>query len=184
MRLSPTVCGWQNSLVAAANKPQRTSDGPRVAVIGTGSLGKEHARIYAEMAAGGGVEFAGVFDTNTEVARSYASKYNVRAFRSVEEAADFADALNVVTPTTTHFSIARELLRRGKHLLVEKPMTVDSDQAAELVRLSHEHRCLLQVGHVERFNPVFKYWRASRPIRASLRRIGFRLTRRGARTSE
>jgi len=129
----------------------------RVAVIGTGSLGKEHARIYAELAAAGTVNFAGVFDTNTAVARGYAEKFHVHAFDSIEEAAELSDALSVVTPTTTHFSIARELVTRGKHLLVEKPMTDDAEQAAELVQLARKHGSLLQVGHIERFNPVFKY---------------------------
>ena len=129
----------------------------RVAVIGTGSLGKEHARIYAEMAAAGSVDFAGVFDRTPETTQSYATKYNTRAFRSIEEAADFSDALNVVTPTTTHYTIARQLLERGKHVLIEKPMTKDVAEAGELVQLAQHHRCLIQVGHVERFNPVFKY---------------------------
>ncbi len=129
----------------------------RVAVIGTGSLGKEHARIYADLAAAGAVHFAGVYDTNSAVARSYAEKFHVRAFASIEEAADFSDALNIVTPTTTHFDIARELLKQGKHLLVEKPMTHNADQATELVHLAQRHDCMLQVGHIERFNPVFKY---------------------------
>jgi predicted dehydrogenase len=129
----------------------------RVAVIGTGALGQHHARIYAEMAAAGAVNFAGVLDVNAEAARTYAEKYRVRAFRSIEEAAEFSDALSVVTPTTTHFEIARDLLQRGKHLLIEKPMTHSAEQAAELVQLAQQHRCLLQVGHIERFNPVFKF---------------------------
>jgi predicted dehydrogenase len=129
----------------------------RTAVIGTGSLGKEHARLYAELAAAGRIDFAGVYDTNSALARSYAGKFNVRAFSSLEEAADFSDALSIVTPTTTHFGIARELIKRGKHLLVEKPMTNNEAQAAELVQLAQKHGTLLQVGHIERFNPVFKY---------------------------
>lgn len=129
----------------------------RVAVIGTGSLGKEHTRIYAELAGSGAVEFAGVYDNNQEAARTYAAKYGIRAFTSVSEAADAADALNIVTPTFTHFEIARDLLQRGKHVLVEKPMTDNSAQAGELVQLARDKNCVLQVGHVERFNPVFKY---------------------------
>ena len=128
-----------------------------MAVVGTGSLGKEHARLYAELAAGKRIDFAGVYDTNAAVARGYAEKFNVRAFSSIEEAADFSDALSVVTPTTTHFGIARELIKRGKHLLVEKPMTNNEEQAAELVQLAQKHGTLLQVGHIERFNPVFNY---------------------------
>ena len=129
----------------------------RVAVLGTGSLGKEHARIYAELAAAGAVEFAGVFDVNAEAARKHAEKHHVRAFASLAEAAAASDALSVVTPTTTHFEIARALLAQGKHLLVEKPMTDETGQAAELVQLARDHGCVLQVGHVERFNPVFGY---------------------------
>src|ERR1051325_3752273 len=129
----------------------------RVSVIGVGSLGKEHARIYADMAAAGAVEFAGVYDTNPKPTRAYAEQFRVRAFRSLEEAAQYSDALNVVTPTTTHFEIAKPLLECGKHLLIEKPMTDDIAEAAELVALSQQNRCVVQVGHIERFNPVFKY---------------------------
>ncbi len=129
----------------------------KVAVLGTGSLGKEHARIYSELAAAGFVEFTGVFDVVAETARKFAEKFGVRAFASVAEAAAASDALNIVTPTTTHFALAQSLLSQGKHLLVEKPMTATAAEAAELVRLAQQHRCVLQVGHVERFNPVFNY---------------------------
>jgi predicted dehydrogenase len=129
----------------------------RVAVLGTGSLGKEHARIYAELAAAGAVEFAGVFDVNAEAARKHAEKHRVRAFASIAEAAAASDALSIVTPTTTHFELARDLLRQDKHVLVEKPMTHNAAQAAELVQLAQARGRVLQVGHVERFNPVFQY---------------------------
>ena len=129
----------------------------RVAVLGVGSLGKEHARIYSELAQAGNVEFTGVHDSVTEKAQKFGQKYHVRAFASVAEAAAASDALNIVTPTSTHYELARSLLEQGKHLLVEKPMTDDSAEAAELVRLALQNNCVLQVGHVERFNPVFKY---------------------------
>jgi predicted dehydrogenase len=130
---------------------------PRVAVIGTGSLGQHHARIYAELAKAGLVQFAGVYDSKPETTRAFAEKYETRAFGSIDQAAEFSDALSIVTPTTTHFGIARELLARGKHLLVEKPMTNNATQGLELVQLARAKGCLLQVGHIERFNPVFKY---------------------------
>jgi predicted dehydrogenase len=130
---------------------------PQLAVLGTGSLGKEHARIYAELATAGLIEFAGVYDVVPEAARKIAERYEIKAFGSIEEAAASSQALSIVTPTTTHFQLASQLLRQGKHLLVEKPMTDNADQAAELVQLAREKRCVLQVGHVERFNPVFKY---------------------------
>ncbi|MST94837.1 MAG: Gfo/Idh/MocA family oxidoreductase [Pedosphaera sp.] len=129
----------------------------KVAVLGTGSLGKEHARIYAELAAAGVVEFTGVFDVVAETSRKFAEKFGVRAFTSAAQAAAASDALNIVTPTTTHYELAKTLLAQGRHVLLEKPMTDNAAQAAELVQLAREHRCILQVGHVERFNPVFKY---------------------------
>ena len=129
----------------------------RVAVIGTGSLGQHHARIYSEMAKAGVVQFAGIFDAKTETARACVEKFGARAFHSIEEAAERSDALNIVTPTTTHFEIAKSLLERGKHLLIEKPMADDMKEAAELVELARRKKCLVQVGHIERFNPVFKY---------------------------
>ena len=129
----------------------------RVCVIGTGSLGKEHARIYAELAAAGVLEFVGVYDSAPEAARKIAERHRVRAFASVPEAIAASDALSIVTPTATHFEISKRLLEQGRHVLVEKPMTDDAAQAAELVGLAQKNKCVLQVGHVERFNPVFKY---------------------------
>jgi predicted dehydrogenase len=129
----------------------------KVAVLGTGSLGKEHARIYAELARAGAVEFTGVYDANAETARKIAEKCGVPAFASIAEAAARSEAFSVVTPTTTHHELAKTLLAQGKHVLVEKPMTSLAAQAAELVQLARDNRCVLQVGHVERFNPVFHY---------------------------
>jgi predicted dehydrogenase len=129
----------------------------RVAVIGTGSLGKEHARIYAELAEGGRIAFAGVHDASPAAAQRIADKHRVPVFPSVSDAAAASDALSLVTPTVTHFALAKPLLMQGKHLLIEKPMTDDTAQAAELVALAQQHTCVLQVGHVERFNPVFQY---------------------------
>jgi len=129
----------------------------RVSVLGTGSLGKEHARIYAALAAAGQVDFVGVYDLATETARKYAEKYHVRAFTSLAELAAASDSASVVTPTTSHFDLAKMLLQQGKNVLVEKPMTENTTQAAELIELARSNHCVLQVGHVERFNPVFKY---------------------------
>jgi predicted dehydrogenase len=129
----------------------------KVGVIGTGSLGKEHARIYAQLADAGLVEFAGVYDAAAESAQRVAASCKTRVFKTIEEATAACDALSVVTPTATHFELARRLLEQGKHVLVEKPMTAQAAQAEELVTLARANQCVLQVGHVERFNPVFKY---------------------------
>jgi predicted dehydrogenase len=129
----------------------------RVAVLGVGSLGKEHARVYAELDAAGFLKFAGIYDPVAETADRIAEKLRVRPFGSVQEAAEHSDALSIVTPTPTHFALAKPLLEAGKHLLIEKPMTDNAAQAAELVTLAQQRQCVLQVGHVERFNPVFTY---------------------------
>jgi len=125
--------------------------------VGVGSLGKEHARLYAALAASGLVEFVGVYDVATGAARKTAEKCRVPWFKSVAAIAAASDGLSIVTPTSTHYELAKLLLQQGKHVLVEKPMTDNADQAAELVQLSRQHHCVLQVGHVERFNPVFTY---------------------------
>ena len=149
---------WQNAAAyMTMNLEFKPCNPVRVAVLGTGSLGKEHARIYADLAAAGKAVFAGVYDVVADTARKIAEKHRVRAFGSVEEAVAASDAISIVTPTTTHFELARKVLKQGKHVLLEKPMTHEAAQAAELVRLAQEHDCLLQVGHVERFNPVFNY---------------------------
>ena len=135
----------------------------KVAVLGTGSLGQNHVRIYAELAAAGRVDFSGIFDANADTARKIASRHNARVFNSIAEATAASDALNIVTPTTTHFEIAKQLLLQGKHVLVEKPMTDSSAQAAELIQIAQQKNCVLQVGHVERFNPVFTYLETAAP---------------------
>ncbi len=126
-------------------------------MAGTGSLGKEHVRIYAELARAGCVELAGVYDVAADTAQKVAARHGARVFASLAEAADASDALSIVTPTTTHYELAKTLLQQGKHVLVEKPMTDNAAEAGELVELARRHQCVLQVGHVERFNPVFKY---------------------------
>jgi len=135
----------------------------KVAVLGTGALGQHHARIYAELAAAGHVELTGIYDAHADTARKIAAKHQLRVFSSVAEAAAASDALNIATPTITHYDLAKQLLAQGKHVLVEKPMTDNTAQAAELIQLAREKNCVLQVGHVERFNPVFKYLESAAP---------------------
>jgi predicted dehydrogenase len=135
----------------------QTAEQIRVSVFGTGSLGKEHARVYSLLAKSGQVDFVGVYDVDSDTARKIAEKYGVRAFLSISEAMAASNAVSIVTPTQTHFELAKTLLTSGKHVLLEKPMTDNTAQAAELVRVAKERNCVLQVGHVERFNPVFHY---------------------------
>jgi predicted dehydrogenase len=131
----------------------------KVGVVGVGHLGTHHARLYAEIAkrSNGQCEFIGVYDTDRLRARALAEKYGGGTFESPEELANFVDAVSIATPTETHFAVARIFLERGKHALVEKPITNNVRDAEALVALARQHGCLLQVGHVERFNPVLRY---------------------------
>src|SRR2546426_566794 len=103
LRLGGPIRPWQ--ALARMNRSSHDSEKVKVAVLGAGSLGKEHVRIYSALA-GRGVEFAGVYDIATETARRVAERHQARVFGSLEEAAAASDALSIVTPTTTHFEIA------------------------------------------------------------------------------
>src|SRR5258708_26585368 len=94
----------------------------KVAVVGAGSLGKEHVRIYAELARPGRIELTGLYDTAADTAAKIPAKHGARAFSSVAESAAASNALSLVTPTTTHFYIAKTLLSSAKHRLIAKPM--------------------------------------------------------------
>jgi predicted dehydrogenase len=147
---------WQTGIFMAIQtgpRPERV----KVSVLGTGALGKEHVRIYSELEHARKVEFAGIYDLAADKVRHLSEKYHVPAFNSVEEAVAASDAVSIVTPTTTHFELAKIFLEHGKHVLVEKPMTASTAEAAELVSIARERELVLQVGHVERFNPVFRY---------------------------
>jgi predicted dehydrogenase len=124
---------------------------PRVGVVGVGHIGKNHARLYAELP---GAQFTAIYDTDRAVAELRAAEFGVIAAASLEEFTEQIDAASIATPTNTHFEIARELLARGKHLLVEKPIADNTAHASELAELAAARGLVLQVGHVERFNPV------------------------------
>jgi predicted dehydrogenase len=123
----------------------------RVGIVGVGSIGKNHARIYSALP---GVKFCAILDTNTEAADATSQEQGVPVATTLEEFASLVDAATVSTPTPHHYEIGKFLLNHGKHLLIEKPITETPEQALELVKLAKERAVILQVGHVERFNPV------------------------------
>lgn len=125
----------------------------RMAVVGVGHLGKEHARILAGLPE---VELVGVADVNVDQARSVAQRHGVQAFADYWPLLNLVDAATIVVPTTHHCAVAGEFLKRGLPILVEKPLALDPQQAATLVELADKHRATLQVGHIERFNPAFE----------------------------
>ena len=120
-------------------------------VVGVGHIGKEHARIYADLSS---CDLVGVFDANLDQAESIAKKYKTKAFHSLEALRDAVDGVSISTPTFAHYDSARVFLSHGKPVLIEKPITDSPEQAWELVRLAKEKNSFIQVGHIERFNPV------------------------------
>ncbi|MBA2743673.1 MAG: Gfo/Idh/MocA family oxidoreductase [Chthoniobacterales bacterium] len=123
----------------------------RVGVVGVGHIGRNHARLYSELPS---ADFTAILETDVSKARALEQEFGVKAAESVEQFAEHVDAASIATPTSSHFAIARQLLDLGKHLLIEKPITEDPAHAAELAQLAAERGLVLQVGHVERFNPV------------------------------
>ena len=123
----------------------------RVGVVGVGHIGTNHARLYAEQTA---AEFTAIYDTDPARAAELATLHGVKAAASLDEFLESVDAASVATPTSSHFEVARQLLERGKHALIEKPIAEDPAHATELAHLAAERQLVLQVGHVERFNPV------------------------------
>ena len=125
----------------------------RTAVIGVGYLGRFHAQKYAGLP---GVELVAVADPCPEARGSVAAQTGCRGVADYRELLGQVDAVSVVTPTPLHFSIAQDCLEHGVHVLVEKPIAETPAQARALIATAARHRCVLQVGHLERFNPAVR----------------------------
>lgn len=123
----------------------------RIGVVGVGHIGSNHARLYAEIPS---AELTAVYDVDPITNRTIATKFGATPAKSLDEFIEMVDAASVATPTNTHYTIARALLVKGKHALVEKPITDNTVHAAELADLAASNCVILQVGHVERFNPI------------------------------
>ena len=123
----------------------------RIGVVGVGHIGSNHARIYSELP---NAELVAILDIDPARADEIGGKYKAKAVASLNEFAGMIDAASVATPTSAHFSIARDLLAQGKHLLIEKPITEKTSDARDLAQMAAGKGLVLQVGHVERFNPV------------------------------
>jgi len=121
----------------------------RTGVIGTGYLGKFHADKYSELIES---ELVGIVDTDYEAAQTISNRLNVPAFKSYEELFDRVDAVSIVVPTELHHKIAKDFLLNGIDVLVEKPMTTTLEEAEDLIETAKNNKCVLQVGHLERFN--------------------------------
>jgi len=123
----------------------------RVGVIGAGYLGKFHAEKYARM---DNVDLVGVVDKNRSLAENVAANYNTRAYIDHKELLGKVDAASIVVSTPAHYAVSKDFLENDVDLLIEKPMTVTLEEADELIRIAESRGLIIQVGHLERFNPA------------------------------
>lgn len=122
-----------------------------VGVIGTGHLGKLHIKMFRDIE---NCNLIGIHDSNTEQVKLAADKFSVKVFESLESLLDNVNAVSIAATTSAHYKLAKECLKAGKHLFIEKPITVTIQEAEEIVELSNSLKLNLQVGHIERFNPA------------------------------
>jgi predicted dehydrogenase len=123
----------------------------RVAVVGCGEFGRNHARVYKEIE---GATLVGVFDADASRAAAFAKEFGTRAFSSLDALQGEVDAASVAVPTVAHADVGCRLMEQGIDVLVEKPMAANLAEADTLVDSAHRHSRILQIGHVERFNPA------------------------------
>ena len=139
----------------------------RTGVVGTGYLGRLHARVLSETP---DAQMVGFVEPNDTIAAEVESTLKLKRFDSVAALAAEVECAVVATPTTMHFDVARQLLEAGADVMIEKPITATADEARELIELADKHGRIIQVGHVERYNPaivaVAELVRASRYIEA------------------
>jgi len=125
----------------------------RIGVIGVGNMGQHHTRVLSLLK---DVELVGVADINVERGLDTASKYRVRFFEDYRDLFPYVDAVCIAVPTKLHHAVGMTCLQAGIHVLIEKPIAASIAEAESLVNAAAEYRCILQVGHIERFNPAFQ----------------------------
>ncbi|NBV75672.1 MAG: gfo/Idh/MocA family oxidoreductase [Methylococcaceae bacterium] len=125
----------------------------KCAVIGAGYLGKFHAEKYAALP---DCELVAVVDVNEEAAKMVAEKTGAQALQDYQTLLGQVDAVSIVVPTTLHHAVARDFLQAGAHVLVEKPIAVTVEEADDLIQIAKANQRILQVGHLERFNPAIR----------------------------
>lgn len=123
----------------------------KIGLLGAGHLGKIHLKCILAT----DWDFAGFYDPDEKNAKSAIEQYKVRRFDTVEELLGEVDAVDIVTPTPSHFELASAAIRAGKHVFIEKPVTENVEEGKQLLELAAQHKVKVQVGHVERFNPAF-----------------------------
>ena len=125
----------------------------KIGVIGVGNMGQHHTRVLSLLK---DVELIGVADVNVERGLDLAGKYRVRFFENYQELLPHVEAVCIAAPTKVHHQIGLECLKAGVHILIEKPIAASIAEAESLVNAAATRNCILQVGHIERFNPAFQ----------------------------
>ena len=125
----------------------------RIGVVGAGGLGLHHVRILRDLQ---GPDFAGFYESRADRAQQVASELGVRAFPTLEALLDEVDAVTIVVPTPGHYAVAQQVLARGIHAMIEKPLAATLEEADAMLALAREHGVVLQTGHVERFNRAIR----------------------------
>lgn len=126
----------------------------RVGVVGAGHLGQHHVRIYSSLE---GCELVGIYEVDDARATEIAEKYNCRRFATLEELGQHCDAVSVVVPTDLHCEVALPLFEAGCHLLIEKPLCQNLEEAERILAAAKKNDRIIQVGHIEHFNPVMDF---------------------------
>jgi len=128
----------------------------RTGVIGVGSMGRNHARVYSNES-----NLVGVCDLNEEAGNSIAIEFGIKYYKDIDNFLDNVDAVSIAVPTELHSSVAIKCIEKGIHVLLEKPMTSTTDEAKNIIKLSKDLGIVLAVGHIERYNPIIKYVKKS-----------------------
>jgi predicted dehydrogenase len=127
-------------------------DQAKIGVIGVGRMGQRHCRVYSSLRQ---AELVGICDAVPEVGRQVAQQYDVPFYGNIKDLLERIDAVSVATPTQLHFDVAMRCLARGVHVLIEKPITETLEQAETLTQAAEASGLIVQVGHIERFNPTY-----------------------------
>ena len=145
------MTSFATARVASSLDPRDAAERPGIGIVGTGSLGRHHARVVRDLE---GVCCTGIFDIDRDRSASVGAEYGVRVSPSFAELLDASDGVVIAVPTSAHEEVALEAIEAGLHVFVEKPMAPDTAAADRMIDAATERGVLMQVGHVERFNPA------------------------------
>lgn len=150
----------------------------QAAVIGTGNMGLNHIRVYSEKP---DINLVAICDKDTNKARILAEKYNTRYYSDYQEmfSKEKIDCVSIVVPTFLHYQVAMDVIRLGKHILLEKPIATNKKEAEEIIKYAQKKKVKLMIGHIERFNPavqrlkdIINQGRLGRIISINIKRVG------------